>query len=68
MASHLNIWTGVSGRKRLQKGSTSTSMRGGDRGAWVDEERKNLQAYEYLCHMGEAKEYGLMDGSSAGSE
>lgn len=23
----------------------------------MDVERKNLQAYEYLCHIGEAKEY-----------
>jgi Ras GTPase-activating-like protein IQGAP2/3 len=24
--------------------------------AWMDYERKNIQAYEYLCHIGEAKE------------
>lgn len=23
---------------------------------WMDQQRKNLQAYEYLCHIGEAKE------------
>lgn len=23
----------------------------------MDTERKNMQAYEYLCHVGEAKEY-----------
>ena len=24
---------------------------------WMDNERHNLQAYEYLCHVGEAKEW-----------
>lgn len=27
------------------------------RSDWMDRERKNLQAYEYLCHVAEAKEY-----------
>jgi len=25
-------------------------------GNWMDKERESLQAYEYLCHIGEAKE------------
>ena len=26
-------------------------------GQWMDEQRSNVRAYEYLCHIGEAKEY-----------
>jgi Ras GTPase-activating-like protein IQGAP2/3 len=44
----------VGGRKRLQKGATSAAF--GKNAQWMEEERKNIQAYEYLCHIGEAKE------------
>ncbi|ORX49535.1 hypothetical protein DM01DRAFT_1267908, partial [Hesseltinella vesiculosa] len=39
------------GRIRLQKNkqvATST---------WIDRQRTNLVAYEYLCHIGEAKDW-----------
>lgn len=26
-------------------------------GRWMDQSRKQVQAYDYLCHIGEAKEY-----------
>ncbi|KAJ3397220.1 hypothetical protein HDU92_000100 [Lobulomyces angularis] len=42
--------TGLHGRKKLEKGTAKDSN-------WMDAERKNLQAYEYLCHIGEAKEW-----------
>jgi Ras GTPase-activating-like protein IQGAP2/3 len=37
------------GRIRIQK------LQDGD-GTWMDKERLQVQAYEYLCHIGEAKE------------
>ncbi|KAI9256879.1 hypothetical protein BY458DRAFT_441629 [Sporodiniella umbellata] len=41
----------VIGRIRLQKDErTNTSQ-------WMDKQRTNLLAYEYLCHIGEAKEW-----------
>ncbi|KAJ1963867.1 iqgap- protein [Dipsacomyces acuminosporus] len=50
---------GMKGRHRLQKEAShldydSPFMRNG---RWCDFERKNLQAYEYLCHVCEAKEW-----------
>ncbi|CAG8441430.1 8358_t:CDS:10 [Ambispora leptoticha] len=44
--------TGLKGRIRLQKDSTRRNSR-----TWMDQQRKNIQAYEYLCHIGEAKEW-----------
>lgn len=53
---------GLHGRRRLQR---ATSKRGraaqttagyGGR-TWMDTQRQFLQAYEYLCHIGEAKEW-----------
>ncbi|KAK9330248.1 hypothetical protein V1520DRAFT_377879 [Lipomyces starkeyi] len=47
---------GLQGRIRLQKtrdAETTTSMSRN----WMDKQRKALQAYEYLCHIGEAKEW-----------
>ncbi|KAG1495134.1 hypothetical protein G6F46_001406 [Rhizopus delemar] len=42
---------GMQGRIRLQKDDkTNTSQ-------WMDKQRTNLLAYEYLCHIGEAKEW-----------
>ncbi|KAJ3121772.1 hypothetical protein HK098_003406 [Nowakowskiella sp. JEL0407] len=40
------------GRVRLQKDRNA-----GKDGSWMDNERKRIQAYEYLCHVGEAKEW-----------
>lgn len=45
--------TGLAGRLRLQKQpSTQTPSRN-----WMDKQRKHLQAYEYLCHIAEAKQW-----------
>ncbi|KAG9292036.1 hypothetical protein G9A89_017935 [Geosiphon pyriformis] len=44
--------TGLRGRIRLQKDSSRRNFRN-----WMDHQRKNIQAYEYLCHIGEAKEW-----------
>ncbi|CAG8723214.1 7738_t:CDS:2, partial [Cetraspora pellucida] len=44
--------TGLKGRIRLQKTGERRNSRN-----WMDQQRKNLQAYEYLCHIGEAKEW-----------
>ncbi|KAJ1535486.1 hypothetical protein HK096_002426, partial [Nowakowskiella sp. JEL0078] len=41
------------GRVRLQKDRAAT----GKDASWIDSERKKIQAYEYLCHIGEAKEW-----------
>ncbi|KAJ2850636.1 iqgap- protein [Coemansia brasiliensis] len=47
---------GLRGRHRLQqRESHSRHVLG--RGTWCDEERHNLAAYEYLCHVSEAKEW-----------
>ncbi|ANB15884.1 hypothetical protein AWJ20_3528 [Sugiyamaella lignohabitans] len=45
---------GLQGRIRLQRSDTTTSHVASRN--WMDKQRKNLQAYEYLCHIGEAKE------------
>ncbi|KAI7862611.1 hypothetical protein BDF14DRAFT_1735857 [Spinellus fusiger] len=41
----------VIGRIRLQKNDRILHSQ------WMDKQRNNLQAYEYLCHIGEAKEW-----------
>lgn len=41
---------GIQGRLKIRKGDEGTN------GAWMEAERKKIQAYEYLCHIGEAKE------------
>lgn len=60
--------TGLQGRRRLQKTGSVRANRGSgmknksvgydwsDRN-WMDKQRQFLQAYEYLCHIGEAKEW-----------
>ncbi|KAH0562813.1 hypothetical protein GP486_002564 [Trichoglossum hirsutum] len=59
---------GLHGRRRLQRtGSVRASNgtvgmsngRGGNwsGGNWMDKQRQFLQAYEYLCHIGEAKDW-----------
>ncbi|KAJ2873162.1 iqgap- protein, partial [Coemansia asiatica] len=50
---------GMKGRHRLQREASTQAygtslMRNGN---WCDMERKNLAAYEYLCHVCEAKEW-----------
>ena len=55
--------TGLAGRRRLQRsGSTrpnaNKQSKFGSQYAstrWMDTQRKHLQAYEYLCHIGEAR-------------
>jgi Ras GTPase-activating-like protein IQGAP2/3 len=60
--------TGLHGRRRLQRndrsGNRSTvALSNGGNGYgwegrnWMDKQRQFLQAYEYLCHIGEAKEW-----------
>lgn len=54
---------GMRGRRRLQKepGSGPAGQRSSTYGwegrNWMDKQRQFLQAYEYLCHIGEAKEW-----------
>lgn len=47
--------TGMMGRLRLQKAEDPVSHVSSKN--WMDKQRKYLQAYEYLCHIGEAKEW-----------
>ncbi|KAJ8065847.1 hypothetical protein OCU04_004951 [Sclerotinia nivalis] len=58
---------GLHGRRRLQRSAVSKDKNGtlskptggyGWEGRnWMDKQRQFLQAYEYLCHIGEAKEW-----------
>ncbi|KAL8907782.1 MAG: hypothetical protein Q9207_001185 [Kuettlingeria erythrocarpa] len=67
LASPAPSVVGLQGRRQLKR---TDSTRGGRRNAanqtgrsaweernWMDKQRKFLQAYEYLCHIGEAKEW-----------
>ncbi|KAL9090946.1 MAG: hypothetical protein Q9159_001689 [Coniocarpon cinnabarinum] len=51
---------GMHGRRRLQRNTSKRAARSapgyGGR-TWMDTQRQFLQAYEYLCHIGEAKEW-----------
>lgn len=59
---------GLHGRRRLQRTDSTRGSKGtvgfangrisgfGERN-WMDKQRQFLQAYEYLCHIGEAKEW-----------
>ncbi|KAL6701350.1 hypothetical protein J3F84DRAFT_354563 [Trichoderma pleuroticola] len=52
---------GLRGRRRLQRtdktaGRSKTNY-GWEGRNWMDKQRRFLQAYEYLCHIGEAKEW-----------
>ncbi|PHH67096.1 hypothetical protein CDD81_4491 [Ophiocordyceps australis] len=56
--------TGLRGRRRLQRAprpngtrDSKTTGYGWEGRNWMDKERQFLQAYEYLCHIGEAKEW-----------
>jgi Ras GTPase-activating-like protein IQGAP2/3 len=54
---------GVPGRLRLSKDITPAAISSPlpsarlARGLWADVQRQHLQAYEYLCHVGEAQEW-----------
>ncbi|RFU78879.1 ras gtpase activating [Trichoderma arundinaceum] len=54
---------GLRGRRKLQRtdkaagGRASKTNYGWEGRNWMDKQRKFLQAYEYLCHIGEAKEW-----------
>ncbi|PSK60421.1 Ras GTPase-activating-like protein rng2 [Elsinoe australis] len=57
---------GLHGRRRLQrtmstkpaKGASMSKFASGYQSSkWMDQQRQFLQAYEYLCHIGEAKEW-----------
>ncbi|KAI2468749.1 hypothetical protein F4781DRAFT_254097 [Annulohypoxylon bovei var. microspora] len=56
---------GLRGRRKLQRAGNANGSRSGMRGDrygfegrnWMDKQRQFLQAYEYLCHIGEAKEW-----------
>lgn len=45
---------GTAGRKRLARGESQKVYAGGK--LWVDKQRQVIQTYEYLCHVGEAKQ------------
>ena len=51
---------GLHGRRRLQRGNSVRAKKttvGYAGRTWMDTQRQFLQAYEYLCHIGEAKEW-----------
>ncbi|THY36173.1 putative ras GTPase activating protein [Aureobasidium pullulans] len=58
---------GLHGRRRLQRTMTTKDKKGSESSSkfassweaskWMDRQRQFLQAYEYLCHIGEAKEW-----------
>ncbi|CAI4219339.1 unnamed protein product [Parascedosporium putredinis] len=55
---------GLRGRRRLQRVGKENNRPGAGNGGygwegrnWMDKQRQFLQAYEYLCHIGEAKEW-----------
>ncbi|KAI0533651.1 hypothetical protein GGR58DRAFT_521264 [Xylaria digitata] len=56
---------GLRGRRRLQRMRTGDGQGNGQRidrygfegRNWMDKQRQFIQAYEYLCHIGEAKEW-----------
>ncbi|KAI2638607.1 hypothetical protein GGS21DRAFT_509108 [Xylaria nigripes] len=56
---------GLRGRRRLQRVGATSGGNNGQRSDrygfegrnWMDKQRQFLQAYEYLCHIGEAKEW-----------
>jgi Ras GTPase-activating-like protein IQGAP2/3 len=51
---------GLHGRRRLQRSEDARGKKTASTWAnrnWMDQQRQFLQAYEYLCHIGEAKEW-----------
>ncbi|KAK2787692.1 hypothetical protein FQN51_003103 [Onygenales sp. PD_10] len=68
MASVVPSVAGLQGRRRLKRADSiraTKSPAGPQRGkasawaesSWMDKQRQFIQAYEYLCHIGEAKEW-----------
>ncbi|KAK8104717.1 Ras GTPase activating protein [Apiospora kogelbergensis] len=62
IASPTQEVVGLRGRRRLQRLANANGSRPGDNYGyggrnWMDKQRQFLQAYEYLCHIGEAKEW-----------
>lgn len=65
MASPTPSVVGMHGRRQLKRTDSTLASRGtgNSRGSawgernWMDKQRQFLQAYEYLCHIGEAKEW-----------
>ena len=65
-APHASV-AGLQGRRQLKRGDSVRGARPGKAPAnvvsewtgrnWMDQQRQFLQAYEYLCHIGEAKEW-----------
>ncbi|KAL4811004.1 hypothetical protein BDV18DRAFT_128384 [Aspergillus unguis] len=66
--THTPSVTGLQNRRRLKRTDSVASPRGPRAvqrpmasawaaGNWMDQQRQFLQAYEYLCHIGEAKEW-----------
>ncbi|KAI9347336.1 hypothetical protein BDR26DRAFT_855067 [Obelidium mucronatum] len=50
---HADLHDGKHARVRLQKHNDGEKVDG----SWMDRERHDIQTYEYLCHIGEAKEW-----------
>jgi Ras GTPase-activating-like protein IQGAP2/3 len=51
---------GMQGRRKLTRGDSARGNKtttGWGGSIWMDQQRQFLQAYEYLCHIGEAKEW-----------
>ncbi|KAF3925345.1 hypothetical protein ABW20_dc0109411 [Dactylellina cionopaga] len=48
---------GLSGRKAFKKMNIGDGKNNWSSATWMDTQRKYLKAYEYLCHIGEAKEW-----------
>lgn len=67
LASPAPSVTGLHGRRQLKRTDSTRGGRGNaakfsgrsawEERNWMDKQRKFLQAYEYLCHIGEAKEW-----------
>ncbi|PLB37846.1 putative Ras GTPase activating protein [Aspergillus candidus] len=64
--SHSPSVVGLQGRRRLKRADSVAANSGAVQkksasswvaGNWMDKQRQFLQAYEYLCHIGEAKEW-----------
>ncbi|KAH9263879.1 hypothetical protein BASA83_012698 [Batrachochytrium salamandrivorans] len=55
-AENLGVTIGLHGRHKLKKNDEDKQD-----GTWMERERKRIQAYDYLCHIGEAKEYASMN-------
>ncbi|KAF1990252.1 putative ras GTPase activating protein [Aulographum hederae CBS 113979] len=54
---------GLAGRRRLQRAQSTRGAPTWQASNWMDKQRQYLAAYEYLCHIGEAKEWieGIID-------